>query len=43
VTGWEISHEGRKHYTGTALFGETGTCRATGYATWFEVPTTAGE
>lgn len=38
VTGWEISHQGRKHYTGTALFGESGTCRALGYATWFEVP-----
>ena len=43
VIGWEISHQGRKHYTGTALFGESGSCRAAGYATWFEVPTTAGE
>lgn len=40
VIGWEISHEGRKHYTGTALFGESGSCRAVGYGTWFEVPTT---
>lgn len=39
LIGWEISHEGRKHFTGTALFGETGACRAVGYATWFEVPT----
>jgi hypothetical protein len=38
LIGWETSHEGRKHYTGTALFGESGTCRAVGYATWFEVP-----
>ena len=38
VTGWEISHQGRKHFTGTALFGESGSCRAVGYATWFEVP-----
>lgn len=37
VIGWEIRHDGRKHYTGTALFGESGTCRAAGYATWFEV------
>ena len=37
VTGWEIKQEGRKHYTGTALFGATGACRAVGYATWFEV------
>jgi len=41
LIGWEISQEGRKHYTGTALFGESGTLRAVGYATWFEVPTTA--
>ncbi len=40
LIGWEISHEGRKHYTGTALFGDNGSCRAVGYATWFEVPTT---
>ena len=38
LTGWEISREGRRHYTGTALFGESGSCRAVGYATWFEVP-----
>jgi len=42
LIGWEISHEGRKHYTGTALFGESGTCRAVGHATWFEVPTAPG-
>lgn len=39
LIAWEISHEGRKHFTGTALFGESGSCCATGYATWFEVPT----
>ena len=38
LTGWEISHQGRKHYTGTALFDESGKCCAVGYATWFEVP-----
>ncbi len=38
LIGWEISQEGRKHFTGTALFGESGDCRAVGYATWFEVP-----
>lgn len=42
LIGWEISREGRKHYTGTALFGESGSCRAVGYATWFEVPTAPG-
>lgn len=39
LIGWQVKHEGRKHYTGTALFGETGVCQALGYATWFEVPT----
>jgi hypothetical protein len=39
LIGWEISREGRKHYTGTALFGESGSCCAVAYATWFEVPT----
>jgi len=38
VTGWQVRQEGRKHYTGTALFGESGSCCAVGYATWFEVP-----
>jgi hypothetical protein len=37
VTGWEISHQGRKHHTGTALFGESGECYAVACATWFEV------
>jgi hypothetical protein len=37
VTGWEIAREGRKHYTGTALFGGNGACCAVAYATWFEV------
>ncbi len=37
VIGWEIGNNGRKHYTGTALFGGSGFCRAVGYATWFEV------
>lgn len=37
LIGWEISRQGRKHYTGTALFGESGSCKAQAYATWFEV------
>jgi len=37
IIAWEISHQGRKHYTGTALFGASGSCRAESYATWFEV------
>lgn len=41
LIGWEIDRQGRKHFTGTALFGESGSCRAVGYATWFEVPAPA--
>jgi len=41
LIGWEIDRQGRKHFTGTALFGESGSCRAAGYATWFEVPAAA--
>jgi hypothetical protein len=40
LLGWEISHVGRKHFTGTALFGESGLCCGVGYATWFEVLST---
>jgi hypothetical protein len=38
VMGWEERHQGRKHFTGTALFGEDGGLRAVGRAIWFEVP-----
>jgi hypothetical protein len=38
VVGWETGRDGRRHYTGTALFSETGECRALARATWFEVP-----
>ena len=41
LIGWEISHEGRKHYTGTALFNQSGTLCAVARATWFEVPSKA--
>jgi len=37
VAGWEISGEGRKHHTGTALFSEAGRCLAAGRGIWFEV------
>ena len=43
LIGWEISQSGRKHFTGTAVFGESGSCRAVGYATWFEVPVEADQ
>jgi hypothetical protein len=38
VIGWELGREGRKHYTGTALFSDSGTCHGLGKAIWFEVP-----
>ena len=38
VIGWELARDGRKHYTGTALFSESGKGRAYARATWFEVP-----
>ncbi|HKA44090.1 MAG TPA: hypothetical protein VKF40_19060 [Burkholderiales bacterium] len=37
VTGWELAREGRRHYTGTAVYSESGACRAYARATWFEV------
>jgi len=42
LIGWEIGRQGRKHHTGTALFGESGSRRAIGRATWLEVPAPAG-
>ncbi|MBT8071876.1 MAG: hypothetical protein KJO80_15690 [Gammaproteobacteria bacterium] len=38
LIGWQIEQQGRKHFTGTALFGASGNRVAVGYATWFEVP-----
>lgn len=38
VIGWELHSEGRKHFTGTALFGEGGEPIAVAEATWIEVP-----
>jgi len=38
VIGWEFARDGRRHYTGTALFSASGDCRGVGKATWFEVP-----
>jgi len=37
LTAWETAHEGRKHHTATALFGESGECRGLGVGTWIEV------
>ena len=38
VVGWELTRDGRRHYTGTALFAESGELRGLARATWFEIP-----
>jgi hypothetical protein len=38
VVAWELARDGRKHYTGTALFSGSGECGGLARATWFEVP-----
>jgi len=37
VTGWEIERSGRKHKTGSALYGPEADVVAFGQATWFEI------
>ncbi|MGH8135685.1 MAG: hypothetical protein ACRER4_04985 [Steroidobacteraceae bacterium] len=39
VTGWAIGHKGRKHYTGTAVFDDSGELCARATATWIELKT----
>lgn len=43
IVAWELEHEGRKHRTATALFGESGECRAVGLGIWIEVADPVGE
>jgi hypothetical protein len=38
VVGWELARDGRRHFTGTALYSESGECRGLARATWFEAP-----
>jgi hypothetical protein len=38
LVAWQIASHGRKHHTATALFGESGACRARGLATFLTVP-----
>ena len=38
VLGWELARDERRHFTGTAIFTESGECRACARATWFEKP-----
>ncbi|MCG8691380.1 MAG: hypothetical protein MI806_09245 [Minwuiales bacterium] len=37
VIGWEIARDGRKHYSGTAVFKEDGTLSAAALTTWIEI------
>lgn len=37
IVGWELARDERRHYTGAALFSESGECRACARATWFEM------
>jgi hypothetical protein len=36
VIGWSLGHDGRKHYTGTAIFDEAGELCGRATATWIE-------
>jgi hypothetical protein len=38
LLAWQISHEGRKHTTGTAVYDQDGACRGAAKAVWIEVP-----
>ena len=38
VVGWDIEHSGRKHRTGTAVFGRDGKTVAFAVGTWIEIP-----
>jgi hypothetical protein len=37
VVGWEISRDGRKHLTGTAIYTDEGELLAVSRATWFDI------
>lgn len=43
LLGWETAHQGRKHFTTTALYGGDGRCCAVGQAIWIEVPVKPGD
>jgi len=38
LVGWSLEAHGRKHVVGTALFSQSGECRALARAVWIEVP-----
>lgn len=37
VVAREVGHDGRKHFTESVLYGESGGCRAVGLGTWIEI------
>lgn len=37
VIGWVMGHDGRKHYSGTAVYNEAGDLCAVGNATWIDI------
>jgi hypothetical protein len=39
MLAWELAAEGRKHFTASVLYGESGKCVAVASATWIEVAT----
>lgn len=41
LVGWSLEAQGRKHVVGTALFSQSGECRALARAVWIEVPNVA--
>lgn len=38
AAAWALTRDGRRHYTATALFSESGECRGLARATWFMMP-----
>lgn len=38
VIGWDMGSEGRKFYSGTAIYNEEGTLKASAKAIWIEIP-----
>jgi hypothetical protein len=42
LVAWQVASQGRKHHTATALFGDSGSCRALGFATFLTVPERQG-
>ena len=37
IVGWPLGRSGRKHFSGTALFGDGGELRGIAHATWIEI------